>query len=136
MTTEKSPSLSILSAVVCDDVRAEDNGKELLIGVYSGTITVHAIPSLPLPLRCWINMKIEGPYATRLQFRAIDHNREEMYRSQTDTKTDDDAGEGSIILGPILFSLKDPEGHLMIDYKEEGGDWINVITKKTRYQRR
>lgn len=136
MIAERSPNLRILSAVICDDVRAEDNGKELLIGVYSGTITVHAIPSLPLPLRCWINMKIEGPYATRLQFRAIDHNNEEMYRSETDTKTDDEVGEGSIILGPILFSLKDPKGYLKIDYKEGERDWLNVITKMTRYQSR
>ena len=136
MIDEKYSRLTILSAVICDDIRMENNGKELLIGVYSGTIAVHAIPSSPLPLRCWVNLKIEGPYATKLHFRAIDHNNEEIYRSETDTKTDDEVGVGSIILGPIFFSLKDSAGHLKIEYKDKGDDWINIMTKETRYQSR
>jgi hypothetical protein len=38
LAEDASQQLRLRSLVVCDDVRREDNGKELLIGVYAGTI--------------------------------------------------------------------------------------------------
>ena len=134
MIDESAPEVKILSAVVCDDVRVENNGKELLIGVYSGAITVHLLPSLPLPLRCWVNLVMEGPCKINLQFRATDHDNIELYKSGLETGTDDEVGMGSIPLGPIIYTLRDPEGSLSIDYKEEDGEWTNIITKSVRYQ--
>jgi len=50
MTTEKSPGPSVLyeALVLCDDIRFENNGKLLLIGVYSDVVQVF---KLPLQLR-------------------------------------------------------------------------------------
>ena len=81
-------------------------------------------------------MEIQGPYAGKLRFRATDHNNEEIFQSEIDTKTDDNEAVGTIIVGPILFSLKDLEGYLKIECKEEGGEWLNVIKRKTKYYRR
>lgn len=134
MTERESPRVKVLSAVVCDDVRVENNGKEILIGVYSGAIAVHMIPSLPLPLRCWISLEIMGPCKVRLRFRAVDHDNKEIFQAELETGTDDEIGMGSVPLGPIIYTLRDPEGSLRIDYKEGEGDWSNIITKKTKYQ--
>src|ERR1700722_1974046 len=38
--------LQILNTLVCDDVRLENNGKEILIGVYNGTVIVDSVPTL------------------------------------------------------------------------------------------
>lgn len=134
MTESVAPKVKILSAIVCDDVRVENNGKEILVGVYSGAITVHMIPSLPLSLRCWINLSIDGPCLVKLYFRATDSDDKEIFGAEIETGTNENIGLGSIPLGPILFTLRDPEGYLKIDYKEGEGDWSNVITKSARYQ--
>ncbi len=134
MTDKDALKVKILSVVVCDDVREENNGKEILIGVYSGAITVHMIPSLPLPLRCWVNLTIQGPSKVKLYFRARDHDNKEIFQAQLETGTEDEIGMGSIPLGPIIYTLRDPEGSLKVDYKEGEGDWANIITKSVKYQ--
>lgn len=35
----------ILNTLVCDDVRLENNGKEILIGVYNGTVIIDSVPA-------------------------------------------------------------------------------------------
>ena len=134
MTTTKSATVKIISAVICDDVRTEKNGKDLLIGVYSGAIIVHAIPSPPMSLRCWINLQMDGPVEVTLKFRAVDQNNSQLFYSQASVGTKDEHGLGSIPLGPILYTLKEPEGFLKIDYKEGQHDWKNIIIKSTKYQ--
>ena len=134
MTENAVPKVEILSAVVCDDVREENNGKEILVGVYSGTIAVQEIPSPPLSLRCWVNLRIQSSCEVRLYFRAIDQDNKEIFQAQLKTETDDEIGMGSVSLGPIVYTLKEPEGSLRIDYKEGDGDWSNIITKNARYQ--
>lgn len=136
MIDTDTPKVKVLSAVVCDDVREESNGKQILIGVYSGAITVHMIPSLPLTLRCWVNLRIQGPCKLKLYFRATDHDDKEIFNAELETGTEDPVGLGSIPLGPIIYTLREPDGSLKVDYREEEGDWINVITKSTKYQSR
>lgn len=44
--------LKIVNCLICDDVRREDNGKELLIGVYSANMIVSKFPA-GLPVALW-----------------------------------------------------------------------------------
>lgn len=134
MTTMNTSKVKILSAVICDDVRTEKNGKDLLIGVYSGAVIVHAIPSPPMSLRCWINLQMEGPTDVSLNFRVVDQNNDRIFFAQMNIGTQDEYGLGSIPLGPILYSLKEPEGLLRVDFKEGQGDWQNIMEKSTKYQ--
>jgi len=39
-----SPSIKIEYAIICDDIRREDNGKLIIIGVYGSDITVPVYP--------------------------------------------------------------------------------------------
>jgi hypothetical protein len=34
----------VRSVIICDDIRREDNGKEILIGVYAGSIIFRSVP--------------------------------------------------------------------------------------------
>jgi hypothetical protein len=40
-----SQDYEINSVILCDDIRREDNGKDMLIGVYNGVIAVEKIPA-------------------------------------------------------------------------------------------
>jgi hypothetical protein len=42
----RNPGYSIIHTIICDDVRREDNGKEILIGVYNGTMVLDSIPTV------------------------------------------------------------------------------------------
>src|SRR5262245_1276923 len=42
--TEKP--FSIINTIVCDDVRREDNGKEILIGVFNDTLVIDSVPAI------------------------------------------------------------------------------------------
>jgi hypothetical protein len=42
---EASTKASVIDVLVCDDIRTEDNGKPMLIGVYSGDILVPDFPA-------------------------------------------------------------------------------------------
>src|SRR5260370_42645307 len=52
MTTEKTPGQAVLyeALVLCDDIRFENNGKLLLIGVYSDVVQVCKLPLQLRPL--------------------------------------------------------------------------------------
>lgn len=60
----------IETVLVCDDVRREQNGKDILIGVYGGDI---AIPTLPSPQNFvfWLLLKAQEPGAFLLTLQAL-----------------------------------------------------------------
>ena len=60
--------IAIPTAIVCDDIRREDNGKEFLVGVYSADIIPMAMPVVltqPAEWRLWLTAP--APEALHLQ---------------------------------------------------------------------
>ena len=71
----------IITAILCDDIRIEDNGKFMLLGVYSGGIIV---PQMPIKLSYCLyleaiptdtepkeySVKVDGPDGLALQIKA------------------------------------------------------------------
>lgn len=136
MTSNSTPRVHVVAAVVCDDVRKEANGKDILIGVYSGTIAVHELPSPPVSLRCWIALSTSEAGRFNLKFRARNHSMKEIFQSSIGFTVQEkkEKGTGSISVGPILYSLTDPEGSLTIEYAEEKGSWTTIVEKRIEYQ--
>ncbi len=95
--TKRPIKIDQLSTVVCDDIRREINGKEFLIGVYSGKIIVNSFPAR-LSIALWINGKIygEGKEPFLLKLHATNGSEAEI--------------EGSVDLddGSDIFSLSVP----------------------------
>jgi hypothetical protein len=65
MTAKASHKMNVTAALVCDDVRKEINGKDILIGVYSGGILVPQFPgevtmALYLQYEPTVTGKIDG----------------------------------------------------------------------------
>ena len=62
------PDPKIETVLVCDDVRRELSGKDILIGVYSGGI---GIPTLPAPINVafWITLRAHEPGTFALSLR-------------------------------------------------------------------
>ena len=53
------PKLSVETVVVCDDVRHEDTGKTILVGVYNHNIALKSFPS-PAAFQVWVQLRVEG----------------------------------------------------------------------------
>ena len=133
MNTEDQCNVSVLAAVFCEGVRVEGNGKEMLIGVYSGTINVPRIPGV-VALQCWINLSIRHPSSTSLNFRITDHRNQQVHISEVHTETKEENSHGSIVLTPINYEVKDPESFLLVEYSEREGEWRPLIKKYVSYQ--
>ena len=59
--------------VVCDFVRHESNGKDILIGVYGSGIRVEALPT-SIPLSIWIEAKPHKPGTFPVKLRILGPN--------------------------------------------------------------
>jgi hypothetical protein len=52
---DSRPTLEVKYAIVCDDIRTEDNGKDIIIGVYNDKILVRSFPAA-LALSLWLHI--------------------------------------------------------------------------------
>ena len=60
--------IAIPTAIVCDDIRREDNGKEFLVGVYSADIIPMAMPVV-FGLSFWVPIEVKRQGNTNVNFR-------------------------------------------------------------------
>ena len=62
--------MKIYNAIICDEVRKEDNGKHLLLGVYPRDVLVNDIPTI-ISLVLWMQLYMDrnGQFDIELQIR-------------------------------------------------------------------
>lgn len=65
------PEFKCHSVILCDDVRIEDSGKHLLIGVYTNGISVASFPA-NLLLSIWLNVSFDeiGEFGFQLEIKS------------------------------------------------------------------
>jgi hypothetical protein len=99
------PSVAFEYALLCDDVRREDNGKFIFIGIYANSILLPAFPST-------IRLRL----VTRL------HPRKKAFALSFRLKTNGEAFailKGSIA-SPALESETSPTPEMHVEFKEAG----------------
>lgn len=68
-----------LYSIICDDVRREDNGKLLILGMYLGTIVVPGLPTALPTFTLLTFFEDERPgewnWKATLQFQSLERNR-------------------------------------------------------------
>jgi len=86
--------IEVVTALICDGVRREISGQDIVIGVYSDEISVMHLPA-NLALTLYLRIKFKGIDATRIDFRVM--------------------GESGIqILPDVQFGISPPEtGHII-----------------------
>lgn len=113
--------------IVCDDVRREDNGKEILIGVYSGDIT---LPRLPANIRIffWAMLYVEEGGEQTFNIRVLGPGEVQLIQGNFHALLPDTPPEGSLPIGPLLLQIQ-TAGQLSLQIKREGGEWETIKTK-------
>lgn len=64
---KRNSAITLSHSIVCDDIRREDNGKFMLIGVYPELIMVNMLPA-QLILSIWMQFKMQLLEKTTLEF--------------------------------------------------------------------
>ena len=121
-------SLSVVSFVVCDDVRREVTGKETLVGAYGSEISIsHAPARISLAFWCEIVPKIAGDIFVEAML-TLPGNQRSVARL---TAADSVAGVPmSLCLPQSIFSI--PEGgDIVFALRDDpAGGWETVKRKK------
>ena len=126
---EKRTQVQLINAILCDDHRREDNGKVILIGIYTGDIVVSNIPANIL-LRVWLNFRTEGTGGEDISVRIVDG--ESGLLTGIDGRIDNVSGEEDYIslVTPKLPLSFDEEGTIVVQWKSGESDWIDLISKR------
>jgi hypothetical protein len=98
------PHITVKTVVVCDDVRREENGKDILIGVYSAGVLVAQFPA-PLQFTFWIQFKGTGIGETTIQFRLMGGEDVKFAEGRVQMQLLRE-GLGSISVGPLPLMLQ------------------------------
>lgn len=100
----KRERINPLCIVFCDDIRREDNGKELLIGVYGSGLTLRQMPA-QIAISQWIRFERtdKDGGTIPLEFRAIDLSENKMVGYVTVQLTLGKSGPGISRFGSIAL---------------------------------
>ncbi len=120
------PRIDIEYVIVCDDIRREDNGKELLIGVYTRDIVVGAFPAV-LQLAFWICYVPTALGTIETEFRLVDEQDAEFFKGKTSSQIDVIA-RSSIRLAGLPVPLQIPGTLRFQSRTREDEDWTTVKT--------
>ena len=117
--------LTIKQFIVCDDIRREISGKDILIGVYGSDVAVASFPA-PLSLAFW--MQFDSPETTtspiNIEFQLMGEN-DVKFATLGVQLLITRAGLGTIALPAIPLSLQIPS-NLTLQMKQQGGEWETV----------
>src|SRR5690348_11328478 len=116
--------LNIKFAALCDDVRREDNGKLLFIGIYGRNIVIRRTPAnLTLRMAVWVDApnSLEG----KLLFRCFVDDKK-VSEGEGELRIDG-AGLTIINVGPLVFQTKGSAA-LSVDLKFEDEEWQKAVT--------
>lgn len=92
--------------VFCDDIRREDNGKMILIGVYADDLIPGAMPSA-FPLSLWISIKGERIGSDRLTVTLSQPGGNQLKLNGQIGEVPEDAS-ASLIFSGLPIEIKEP----------------------------
>jgi hypothetical protein len=116
----------ISAVLICDDVRKEINGKDILIGVYSGTVNVPSYPAA-FPAAFWIEIEPEGTGSVHCEFTIATPSGNPPLKVGFDLNVVE-AGTAVFVMGGIPLTLE-RDGDIVISAKI-GSDEEAIVKRK------
>jgi hypothetical protein len=118
-------AVKIRFGIVCDEVRREDNGKLLLIGVYSSSIIVQQLPAV-LVLSLVLGVDNDKPAEAAMEFRVL--LNEIQLRRGKGVLNVRSAGQNLIAIQSIPLEKIESEGLLDFQLRLRDRDWETVCS--------
>jgi hypothetical protein len=114
-----SSAFDLRSLVVCDDIRQEVTGKEILIGVYTDTIIVPQFPAALNGLFFRVSLSIIDPSPQIYTFALVDAQGNVKARAEQGLPENFRRSFGTIVVGVRNIKLEKP-GDLTIKLGIDG----------------
>lgn len=115
----------VYNAVVCEDIRVENTGKNILIGVYANDLNVTIAPAV-LRIAIWLQFEGIEPQGAKFEFRSTLAGKKKFDGKVTiNAPAVDD--KATVSLGPFLLRIEEG-GDLRVDVRfEDSKRWKTVI---------
>ena len=120
--------LKIINAILCDSVRTEDNGKHILVGVYSGGVVFPEFPA-KFSFAFWVQLMPpiesgEALFEMKVQLPGL---KAPMTNEMTLLVTNKDEPAVLVIVLPSI-NIPGP-GNLIFSMRRRGEKWKKVLSK-------
>lgn len=116
------------SVVICDDIRQETNGKQILIGVYGNAVIVPSMP-FSIPLCAWIEYQTREIGVDTVHVR-LSYTTGFSVSVRIDIQIHE-AGTLGLAIPPVLVSGA-ADGELVIELSRNGATWREIKRKPIR----
>ncbi|MGB3583235.1 MAG: hypothetical protein WBA40_19295 [Roseiarcus sp.] len=122
------PDGTVSAVIICDDIRQEMNGKQILIGVYGNAIIVPSMP-FSIPLSVWMeyNPTKTGPDAVYVK---LSYTTGFSVSVKADLQVNE-IGPMGLGIPPIMVSGAS-DGTLTIELSGDGREWREIKRKDVR----
>jgi hypothetical protein len=120
--------LTITNFLICEDIRQENNNKFILIGVFSSSLKLSAIPAV-LPISLYIEGRTNfiGDRSLFVKFSGPDEGEATVELGLRITEEN----EGFLVVAvPKLNISFNKEGSFQVDLSGDGKSWKRVATRK------
>jgi hypothetical protein len=113
MSSEKTPAIVFQALVLCDDIRFENNGKLLLIGVYSDIVQVFKLPLQMRSLGLAVRAKAMSAGRIAFSVTATDPQGNTLLEANGEMNYAGEPGRSiwlPIVMGPALLTIEGSYG--------------------------
>ncbi|MFO1113035.1 MAG: hypothetical protein U1E38_01205 [Rhodospirillales bacterium] len=117
--------LSLRYGIVCEDIRREDNGKLILIGVFARDIGISNFPA-SLVLALCVSMEVDEPGDFEIEFQFL--FRDEISIQGKTSITINDPGLGMIVIPRFPIENITGEGGISFRFRQAGSEWQTVAS--------
>ena len=127
----KNPT--IVSAVICEDIRQEASGKFSLAGVLGSVIDIAALPgNAAIGLYAEVRFPELGPVES--QFRIVDSSDNELIKGTLKLNVPN-LDAAPMVLGPFHLRIV-RDGPIRLQWKADDADWMTVKSLMIRHNPR
>lgn len=124
--------IRLCTALVCDDVRREENGKEIIIGLYGQAVVVSALPAT-IPLCLWARFESSTIGGHEIELSVVRESGEEILHGVSIMlQVRDPSDVSDVSLNGIMVKQETP-GTVRFRWREKGQDqWKDMISVRIR----
>ena len=118
--------MKIINFILCDEVRTEDNGKQILIGVYAHNIKLNQVPAT-LSLTAWLQFMTGDSNEVHIDFRVLDQNHTMKISGGGQVRVEGKTALATLHLPKLFVEFQKP-GEMIFQMRESGKRWKTVKT--------
>jgi hypothetical protein len=120
-------NLEVLTAIVCDDVRREWNGKDILVGVYGSGIKFDQIPNV-LVATLWVELNCQKTGEFEFFLRVLGQDQHVVFQPANPVKLNvPEVGFSNVALPGIALQVTST-GKLQFQFSPDAEHWDTIRT--------